>query len=158
MECTAATRLLEKYTEALHAFHTVREPHAGMAADDPDYSRASRDREEAFAELARSRGLYWKHVQMHGCRGSLSPRSRQNEIYASLQTDLLEARRRFDGASVEYRRLNRIAKDALGTTDGTFALQKARGVHSTAHEAYLTALQRFTDFVTTGATPEDARK
>lgn len=158
MECTAATRLLEKYTEALHAFHAVGEPLAGIPADDPDSSRVRGNREEAFAELARARGLYWKHVQMHGCRGDLSPRSRQTEIYASLQTDLLEARRRFDGASVEYRRLNRIAQDALGTADGTYALQKARGVHSTAHEAYLTALQRFTDFVTTGAAPEDALK
>ena len=137
-------------------FHTVQEPLlAGMPPGHPDYNRARIDREEAYVELTRARGGYWKHVQMHGCRTALSPRSRQKEVYARLHTELLEARRRFDGASGEYDRLCRIASDAAGTSDGALAREQAKRVHVTAHEAYRSALQRFTDFVTEGVTPAD---
>ena len=128
---------------------------AGLLPGDPEYNRARIDREEAYVGLVRARGTYWKHVQMHGCRTALSQRSRQKEIYARLQTDLLEARRRFDGAAGEYDRLHRIAQDAAGTSDGTLAREQAKRVHVTAHQAYRSALQRFTDFVTEGITPDD---
>jgi hypothetical protein len=156
MECTAAMRLLDAYTDALRAFHTVQEPLlAGLQPGDPDYNRARIDREQAYVTLARARGLYWKHIQMHACRAGLSSQTRQKEIYARLQTDLLEARRRFDGALGEYDRLCRIAQDAAGTTDGTFAREKAKRVQVNAHQGYTTALQRLTDFVTEGVTPDD---
>lgn len=155
MECTAAKRLLDEYTEALGVFHTAQEPLTRMVPGDPDYNRARIDREESYVELARSRGVYWKHVQMHGCRAALSQRSRQKEIYTRLQNDLLEARRRFDGASAEYQVLHRVARDDAGTADGAFALNRAKRVHVNAHDAYLSALQRFTDFVTQGVIPDD---
>jgi hypothetical protein len=156
MECTAAIRLLNEYTEALRVFHKVQEPLlAGLLPGHPDYNRARIDREEAYVALARARGVYWKHVQMHACRAELSPRSRQKEVYARLQTDLLEARRMFDGAVGEFDRLSRIAQDAAGTTDGTLARAQARRVQVSAHQNYMQALQRLTDFVTEGVTPED---
>lgn len=156
MECTAAIRLLDAYTDALRVFHTVQEPFlAGMLPGDPEYNRARINREEAYVELARARGLYWKHVQMHACRAALSPRSRQKEIYARLQTELLDARRRFDGALGEYDRLSRIAQDAVGTTDGSLARAQAKRVQVNAHQGYMTALRRLTDFVTEGVTPDD---
>lgn len=126
-----------------------------MLPGDPAHNRARIDREQAYVELTRARGLYWKHVQMHACRAALSPRSRQKEVYARLQTELLEARRRFDGALGEYDRLCRIAQDAVGTTDGSLARAQARRVQVSAHQTYMSALQRLTDFVTEGVTPED---
>ena len=155
MECTEALKLLDAYTHALRAFHTAQPVLAGMPLGDPEYNRARIDREETYVLLVRARGVYWKHVQMHGCRTALSQRSRHKEIYARLQTDLLEARRQFDGATGEYDRLYRVAQDAAGTADGTFARERARRVHATAHEAYRSALQRFTDFVAEGVTPDD---
>jgi 2-hydroxychromene-2-carboxylate isomerase len=156
MECLVAIRLLDAYTDALRAFHKVQERLLDEAQPgEPDYNRARIDREEAYVGLARARGQYWKHVQMHACRSALSPRSRQKEVYARLQTDLLEARRRFDGALGEYDRLSRIAQDAAGTTDGSLAREQARRVQVTAHQGYMSALQRLTDFVTDGVTPED---
>ena len=159
MECTAAIRLLDTYTDALRSFHTVEERLlAGVQPGDPDYNRARIDREEAYVGLARARGQYWKHVQMHACRAALSSRTRHKEIYARLQTDLLEARRRFDGALNEYDRLSRIAHDAAGTTDGSLARAQAKRLQVTAHEGYLSALQRLTDFVTEGVTPDDVQE
>jgi 2-hydroxychromene-2-carboxylate isomerase len=155
MECTVAIRLLDAYTAALSAFHTVQERlRAGLLPGDLDYNRVRIDREEAYVGLARARGLYWKHVQMHACRAALSPRTRQKEVYARLQTDLLEARRRFDGAVGEYDRLSRIAQDAAGTTDGSLAREQAKRVQVRAHQSYISALQRLTDYVTEGVTPD----
>jgi hypothetical protein len=48
-----------------------------------------------------------------------------------------------------------VAQDSMGTSDGTYALNRARRIHGTAHEAYTSALQRFTDFVIRGVAPED---
>jgi hypothetical protein len=156
MECTAAIRLLGVYTDALRAFHQVQEPLlAGLLPGHPDYNRARIDREEAYVALARARGVYWKHVQMHACRAALSPHTRRKEVYARLQTDLLEARRKFDGAVGEHDRLLRIALDAAGTTDGSLARAQAKRVQVNAHQSYMTALQRLTDFVTEGVTPDD---
>ncbi|HEV3329391.1 MAG TPA: hypothetical protein VG096_00310 [Bryobacteraceae bacterium] len=156
MECAVAIRLLEAYTHALHVFQTVQEPvPAGTLVETPVTNRAPIGREEAYLALSRARGIYWKHVQMHGCRLELSRSNRKREIYASLQTDLLEARRRFDGASREYHMLCGVAQDSMGTSDGTYALNRARRIHGTAHEAYTSALQRFTDFVIRGVAPED---
>lgn len=156
MECTAAIRLLDEYTDALRAFHTLQEPLlAGLLPGDPDYNRARINREEAYVAVARARGVYWKHVQMHACRAALSPRTHQKEIYARLQTELLEARRKFDGALGEYDRLCRIAQDAAGTTDGCLARDRAKRVQVNAHQGYMSALQRLTDFVTEGVTPDD---
>ena len=156
MECMEARRLLDVYTTTLGAFHTIQEPLlTGLKRGDPEYNRARIDRAEAWVLLARARGMYWKHVQMHGCRIALSPPSRRKEIYAQLQTAVLEARRAFDTASREYSRLYWIAMDASGTADGAFVLQQAKRVHANAHEAYSRALERLTNFVTEGAIPDD---
>jgi len=156
MECSEAGRLLDEYMKALRAFHAVQEPLlAGAGPGDPAYNRARIDREEALVALTRVRGMYWKHVQMHGCRSGLSDASRQKEIRARLHTDLLEARRRLDGALVEYRRLTGIAQDVAGTRDGAFALQQAKNVQMAADKAYRSALSRFTNFVSEGIVPED---
>jgi len=156
MECTAALSLLDAYIETLHAFHAAqRTLLEARKPGGPDYQRARIAGEEAYVVFHRARGIYWKHVQMHGCRNSLSQPNLRREIQTRLHSDLIDARRRFDAAVAESGRLYAIAEDAAGTRDGTFAVRRGGDMCKTAHQSYRLALQRFTDFVTDGVVPED---
>lgn len=61
--------LLDAYMDALRVFHTARNSFlSNLSADHAADAAGCKTREQAFTELARTRELYWKHVQMHDCR------------------------------------------------------------------------------------------
>lgn len=154
MSCAEGTRLLDSYAEALGVFHRAQEPLlTGMNPSDPEYGAVRIAREQAFADLARARGLYWKHVQMHGCRVPGTGRNRDTENRLRLQ--VIEARAVFDQASETFQSLVHMGIDARETADGALALSQARRIHGEACENYVRALRRFSQYVLEGKGPEE---
>jgi hypothetical protein len=68
-ECQEALALLDAYMDALRAFHTTRNSFlSNLSADHAADAAGCKTGEQAFIALARTRELYWKHVQIHDCR------------------------------------------------------------------------------------------
>jgi hypothetical protein len=158
MGCVEAERLLDVYTQSLAAFHDSQAPLlAGMLRSDPAYIEVRIAKERAFAQVARARGAYWKHVQMHGCRATASPRTRRKETFARLRSELLDARLAFDEATKKFNTVLGISEDADVTPDGTLAIRQAKSLHTQVSRNYADALSRFVDFVNNGTVPEELK-
>ncbi len=154
MGCPEGIRLLQAYTQALSVFHRAQEPLVtGLSRRNPDYAEARTAREQAFSELARARGLYWKHVQMHGCRVPAAGGNRATEN--ALRQQMIEARAAFDKASETFQSLIQMGIDARETSDGALGIEQARRIHRAACEGYVKALRRFSEYMLEGKLPED---
>ncbi len=157
MACLELERLWELYMKALHAFHEAQEPLlAGLRPSDPRYAEARGIKDVARGKLVQARKSYWEHVQAHRCRQAVSPAAAAT-VLDRLHTEMLEARRAFDGATRTFDRLIGVADDLGGTQDGMLAVQQARHIHAEAHRVYERALKRYADYVTQGVVPEDLR-
>jgi DNA-binding NarL/FixJ family response regulator len=61
-----AEHLLATYLAALAAFHDCQAPLLrDVPPDQAEFEKVQKLREEAFLRLSRSRGRYWRHVEMH---------------------------------------------------------------------------------------------
>jgi len=130
MLCDEARSLFESDTAALEAFHRAQEPLATGITANANLAQARVARQEAFANLARARGKYWKHVQMHGCRAAAV--KSDPEIRSVLERELTDAKEALRAASYEFDRMVQISAACLGVnySDGKLAIDQARAVYA----------------------------
>src|SRR5436190_675472 len=71
-----------------------------------------------------------------------------------LKIELDDARKKYDGASVEfYEAADRARELGLSTVDGSHAMNQASKCHRVATEAYGKSVQRFSNFILRGIYP-----
>ena len=67
--CKESVHLFEAYEQALTAFHRAQTPlQEGMRPRGPEWVAVGKQRDICYGSLVKAHGVYWKHVQMHGCR------------------------------------------------------------------------------------------
>ena len=142
-KCAVAQMLSANYSIALDRFCGLPE---AWSFQRPGGDAARQQKQDTYIALLTARSEYQAHLHQHGCPQPRTAFASCRRIENRLRREFLEARALFDAAADSLSRLNRLSEEVEMASEVKLVLEQAKDVHRAAHEVYLIALQRFSDF------------
>jgi CheY-like chemotaxis protein len=148
IKCSVAQLLSANYSAALKAFYGFPSAMQGEElSEKADYGGALKQKEAAYVALLIARAEYSAHIYQHGCQQPRMATATYQEIKSRLRREMMDARAVFEDASDKLERLTSLLPKLEPDSEAPQLLQHTKHVHHAAHQVYMMALQRFSDFI-----------